>query len=104
MRYTDEEIAWLKATFGGTDRGLMILRKTFLPEYDPKAPLGQTVDLWMTIKMEGLSPDEKLIRLEARNSLIVHIESQLLQLHSLANMEEETTEAKAVRLAKDSMK
>ena len=80
MRITDVELSIIKSLFAENDDALKLMRKIFLPELDPKAPIGQNIDLWMTIKVEDMSPEEALINIKARNTLISHIEQQLMQL------------------------
>lgn len=102
MRFSEAELEIIRATFKDKTDLLKLLRKVFLPEYDPHAPLGQVIDLWMTIPIQGMTPEDILRRIYARNEVIVHVESQLQQLHALANMKEETKEEKEKRLKKDS--
>lgn len=104
MRYTEEELALVKATFKGNEPLLKLLRKTFLPEYDPYAPIGQVVDLWMTVDIKQLSPQEAYIRLLARNELITHVDSQLMQLAFLAELNPESPTGAKERAKKDSAK
>lgn len=104
MRISDEELQLLKNTFSGNNDLLKLLRKVFLPEISSKAPFGQNIDLWMTVKIDDLSPEEAIINLKARNILINHIEQQLLQLYLLAGMKEETVEETKKRLSKNSSK
>lgn len=104
MRFTPDELKLIKATFKGSPDLLKLLRKVFLPEYDPKAPFGQTVDLWTTINIEQLSPADAMIQLHARNSLIMHVEAMLIQLNVLSEIIEETPEEEVERIAKDSAK
>ena len=103
MRITPEEKAIIEQTFGGNTKLLKLMRKIFLPEYDPNAPLGQTIDLWMTINLENLTSQEKEIRIQARNEVILHIENQLIQLKSLSQ-KLETTEEVIKRINKNSAK
>lgn len=102
MRFTKEEVEVLKGAFAGNERLLKLLRKVFLPEYEYDAPLGQVVDLWMSVPVEGLTPEEAIIKLTARNQLIMHTEQQILQLHALVNAEELSPEELAKRAAKNS--
>lgn len=104
MRFTEDELKLLKATFEGNDPLLKLLRKIFLPEYDPAAPLGQAVDLWMTVDVRQLSAEEAYLRLLARNELIMHVESMLVHINNLAGMKAETEEERATRMKKDSAK
>ena len=104
MRITPDEVKIIRDIFRGNDRLLKLLRKIFLPEYDPKAPLGQTVDLWMGIQTDGKTDAEIARNTLVREQLIKHVESQLIQLNFLAQSEEETSEEKAVREKKNSNK
>lgn len=104
MRFTPEEMTLLTATFKDNLPLLKLLRKVFLPEVDPQAPLGQTVDLWMTVDLDNSTPEEALRNLKARNSLISHVEQMIMQLHVLATAPAETKAEKRERMAKDSTK
>lgn len=104
MRIKPEEIELIKSVFKGNQKLLKLLRKIFLPEIDPEVPLGQQIDLYMTIPTQGLTMEEKLINLEARNNLIRHIESQLLQLMILAETDAKTLEEAREAMKKDSSK
>lgn len=104
MRFTDDEIRLIKGAFGGNDTLLKLLRKVFLPEYDPKAPISQVIDLWMTVSVKNLSPEEARINIIARNEVINHIEQQLIQLKILSEQKLETFEEVEKRLKKDSNK
>lgn len=89
MRFSEEELQIIKNTFKGNEKLLKLLRKVFLPEYDPQAPLGQVIDLWMTLDLGGLTPDEQVRRIHARNQVITHIEQQLIQLNILAETQDD---------------
>ncbi len=103
-RFTDVELGTIKALFKDNDAGLKILRKVFLPTFDYNAPIGQTVDLWMTLNIMDKSPMDREIQIIARNQLITHVEQQLLQLQYLANEKEETKEEVAEKAKKNSSK
>lgn len=103
MRFTDAELSILKNTFKGNEDLLKLLRKVFLPELDPDAPLGNQVDLWMTVKIDDIPTDQAIINLKARNSLIHHIEQQLLQIRILSELST-TPEEMMAKLKKDSNK
>jgi len=90
MRFTNEELALIKATFKGNTDLLKLMRKVFLPEIDPKAPLGQMIDLWMTVPVKEMTAEQAQVNILARNSLIMHVEQQLLQLQALAEMDNMT--------------
>jgi len=104
MRITDSDLRIIKAAFAENDELLKVVRKVFLPEIDPQAPIGQVIDLWMTLKTDDLSAEQIAVNLKARNLLITHVEQQLFQLKHLAGMKEETVEQTKGRLGKDSAK
>lgn len=87
MRFTDNELRLIESTFRGNDDLLKVLRKVFLPELDPNAPLGQMVDLYFTVNPENMTDREIAVNFLARRTLVLHVEQQLLQLNSLANRE-----------------
>lgn len=104
MRLTNEELTTIKALYADNLPALKVLRKIFLPEVNATAPLGQNFDLWMTMKIEDLTAEEALVNLKARNTLIQHVESCLMQLSLLAGQKEETVEETKARLAANSTK
>lgn len=104
MRITDVEMAIIKSTFADNDELLKILRKVFLPAVTAKAPIGQTIDLWMTLKIDDMTPEQAITNIKARNLLITHVEQQLVQLKFLAGKKDETVEDTKNRLTKDSAK
>lgn len=90
MRFSKEELALIKSAFKGNTDLLKLMRKVFLPELDPTAPLGQIIDLWMTVPVKEMTAEQAQVNILARNSLIMHLEQQLLQLQALAEMGEMT--------------
>ena len=104
MRFTDGELELIKQTFKGNEILLKLLRKVFLPEYDPEAPIGQVVNLWTNIPVNGVSAELAIRNIQVRQDLIMHVESQLVQLQVLANIKEETMEEIINKNKKDSLK
>jgi hypothetical protein len=84
MRFTDEELTLIRNTFKGNDTLLKLMRKVFLPEIDPDAPIGQIIDLWMTVSITEKTPEEAYAHLIARNTVISHVDQMLMQLKILA--------------------
>jgi len=110
MRYTDEELSLIKNTFSeneemlkvirkvflqipldvidqqiiasikGNKNLIAVIRKAFLPTIDAKAPLNQVIDMWMTLKMEGKTPEMVSIDARAFDKLIKYLDEQLLRL------------------------
>lgn len=101
MRITDDERNIIKATFRNNVPLLLLLRKMFLPEIDPKAPLGQVLDLWLTIPTKDRSPELIAVDLIARNQLINHVENVLMQLDLIAKMDIENPEEVKAKLKAD---
>ena len=104
MRIKPEEVDMIKSAFKGNETLLKVLRKVFLPELSPDTPLGQQIDLWMTVPLQNLDPDQAMINIIARNQLIQHVEAQLLQLKILAETDAKTLEEAREALKKDSNK
>jgi hypothetical protein len=104
MRFTDGELDLIKQTFKGNDKLLKLLRKVFLPEYDPNAPIGQVIDLWMTVPVKEMTAQDALVNILARNSLISHVEMQIQQLNVLAEADQKTAEEIQEKIKKDSAK
>lgn len=90
MRFTDAELKTIRGLFKGNEEGLQIMRKMFLPEYDHDAPLGQVVDMWTALDLSKIPKEDREVAIEVRNKLIQHVESALLALNYIANMEEKT--------------
>lgn len=101
MRFSEQELSIIKNTFKNEEI-LKLLRKVFLPELDPTLPIGQMIDLWMTIDLKDRTPDENMVNLTARNQLIMHVEQQLMQLKVLANRDD--AEKAAEKIIKNSSK
>lgn len=104
MIFSQAELDMIKSTFKDNVPLLKLLRKVFLPTYDPNSPLLQGMDLWMTVDVRNLPPEQAYVRLLARNELINHIEHMLFNLNTLANMEVKTPEEMAAKQKKDSTK
>lgn len=107
MRISDEELSVIKNTFAENDELLQVirkamlelapvgdekaslklgpevhgvLRKMLLPEIDGTTPLGQTIDLWMTVQISDKPPDMAHLLLKSRQMLIDRIEAGLKNL------------------------
>ena len=104
MRFSKDELATFSAAFKGNEKLIKLMRKVFLPELDASAPLGQNMDLYLTLDIKNMPADDAKVLLVARNQLIQHIEQQLMQIKVLANMEDKDVEEKAADAKKDSAK
>jgi hypothetical protein len=101
MRFTEDELRLIQETFKNNEKLLKVMRKVFLPELDPDAPLGQVIDLWVSIPLKEMNPQDAMVNMLARNQLIMHVEQQLMQLQSLANREQLTEEQRQLKEKKD---
>lgn len=104
MRITDTDLSMLKNTFAENTELLKLLRKIFLPEITADAPIGQNVDLWMTLKLDDMTPEQAMVKILARNTVIQHIESCLGQIKILAGQKSESVEQTKDNLKKNSNK
>lgn len=103
-RMSDADFATAKAMFADNDEGLKFLRKIFYPEVGYDNPVGINFDLWSKLDLSGLQPEQKVIKVEAHQMLINHIEACLGIIKTIAGTKVETAEATRERLVKDSSK
>lgn len=103
-RFTKKEMEIIKATFGGNDLLLRLLRKVFLPLADISAPVGQITDIYMAIATDDKDDATIARNVKARNDVMMHVESQLMQLEILSKSREESALEMKDRLARDSSK
>ena len=104
MRITQEEQDMIKRAFGNNEPLIRLMRKIFLPELDPKAPIGQMIDLWMTVDVKDMSPEDALVNIKARNTLITHVDQQLMTLLLISKQETPTEGEVKAKITKDSTK
>jgi len=104
MRINPEEMAIIKSTFKNNEALLKLMRKMFLPELDPQAPMAQMVDLYRTIQTKDRDPVTVWAELTARNMVIDHVENVLMQLYVMALSEELTPEQIKDKAKQDSSK
>jgi len=103
-RMTDADFATIKAMFAENDDALKLMRKIFLPELSDANPIGMNFDLWTKLDLSGLSQEQKIIKVEAHQLLVSHVEACLQMLRTIAGWKEETPEQTKRRLIKDSTK
>ena len=112
MRYNEEELSLIKGVFAeneealrtlrkvflqadlndseekilkgisGNEPLLKVLRKTYAPELDVNCPLGQVIDLWMTVDANGKTPEEVAIALKVRKELKELLEDGLNRIEN----------------------
>lgn len=70
LNTTKEEQAMFQNLVAGKKEMVVMLRKFFLPELDPKAPIGQTIDLWRSININETPGHLLAETMEARELLI----------------------------------
>jgi hypothetical protein len=108
-KYTDDELATIKALFGGESgaKNLRLLRKVFAPEYDYDMPVGRQQEfvLWQNLdQLISMAPADREIAILSQIKLTKHLEAQLQSLLFMATRKEETIEELENRLRKDSTK
>lgn len=103
-RISDAEMAVIKGMFADNDDALKLMRKIFLPSIEIGAPLGMLMDMWIPVEIDNVSPEQAIINIKARKSLITHIEQCLMLLKNLAGTKEETVEQTTKRVFKNSAK
>lgn len=103
-RLTDEDFAWINATFANNDNALKTLRKLFLYELVGDEPIGIARDMWTTLDLKDLSHEDKLLAVAARQMLISHLEGALGVIRTIAGEKKESPEQILKRLTKDSAK
>lgn len=104
MRITPDEMELIRNTFANNEPLLRLMRKIFLPEIDPKAPIGQIVDLWMTVDIKDMTPEEAYLNLKARNTLITHVDQQLMSLYLISQTPSPKESEVKVKVDKNSLK
>lgn len=57
-----------------------ILKKTMLPTIDKEAPIGQIVDLYMTIPLENISEEERDKNVKIKEMVIGYLSNKLLKI------------------------
>ena len=77
---TDNEKDSLTYLFKDNEPLQKAIRLMFLPELDGDMPLGQNMDLYMTVEIENLPPDFVHLVLKARAQLIELLEQGLANL------------------------
>jgi hypothetical protein len=70
-----EEVEWRRSLTGEDLSRLM--SKMFLPQIDGDAPIGQVVDLWMTVNLENKLPEEAQELVDSRKMVIDYVAAQL---------------------------
>ena len=103
-RITDAEMAIIKGMFAENDEALKLMRKIFLPSLDASAPLGMIMDMWIPVEIDDVTPEQALINIKARKTLITHVEQCLMLLKNLAGTKDETPEQTAKRVFSNSSK
>jgi hypothetical protein len=103
-RITDAEMAIIKSMFAENDEALKLMRKIFLPSIEVDAPLGMVMDMWIPVEIDDVTPEQAIINIKARKTLITHVEQCLMLLKNLAGTKDESAEQTAKRIFKNSSK
>jgi hypothetical protein len=74
---TEDEKKMVSDTFSSNEVLRKLMRKQFLPEIQGELPIGQAVDLWMTVDLKDKTLDNAFTIITSRNKLIPMIEQAL---------------------------
>lgn len=104
-RITETDLQALKGMFIGREGAVEVIRKIFFPELMSDAPLYQNQDMWTyNFSLADMTPEQKVIAVEARAQLIKHVEGSLSVIKALVGTKEESAEEALNRIKKDSAK
>lgn len=103
-RISEQDIAVLKAMFEDRPEAAKVMRKLFYPELTADDPLQMNEDMMTRLLLEGMTPEQKVIAVEAHQKLVRHIEGVLSVIKHLIGQKNETPEQVLSRLSKDSSK
>lgn len=103
-RLVASDIATLKAAFESNDELVEVLRKVFYPQLTQDSPIRANFDLWTKLDLNGMTSEQKVIRIEAHQLMVNHIENALGNIITLIGKKDETPEQVLNRLSKDSSK
>lgn len=103
-RLVAEDIAVLKAMFEGRDEAFEVMRKLFYPQLTQDSPIRANFDLWTKLDLNGMTPEQKVIRIEAHQLMVNHIENALGNIMTLIGKKNETPEQILKRLQANSAK
>ncbi len=82
LEISEDEKKQISDIFGKNETLRRLMRKQFLPEIQADLPIGQAIDLWMTIDLKDKSPLEIYHILQSRRLLIELIEKSLILLEN----------------------
>jgi len=77
MPLSATDLSLLSMNISGKKPVLSLLRKTFYPELDGEAPLGQQADLWLTKQFDAMISDEACLQIKAVRLMKDYLEQQL---------------------------
>lgn len=103
-RITTEDVAVLKAMFEDRPGSAQVIRKIFYPELTADNPLFLNEDMMTKLSLDNLTPEQKIIEVEAHQKLVRHVEGALSVIRTLIGKKEESAEQVLQRLQKDSAK
>lgn len=89
---TENEQDMIRNTFKGNEPLLIALRKIMLPELEANAPIGDQIDMWANVQVDGIPAEEAITNIKARVMLMTHLEGGLMKLKALAEAKKLTKE------------
>jgi len=103
-RMSPSDIAVLKAMFEEREGAVEVIRKIFYPELTADNPIHLNKDMYLDLDLSHMSPDQKVIAVEAHQKMVRHVEGCLAVIKTLLGEKNETPEQVLERLRKDSSK
>lgn len=103
-RLSDEEIAWIKATFKDNEQGLITLRKILLQTGEMETPVGFYRDSWSGLDLKGLDEEGRVLAVATHQAMINQLEGALNTLKIISEQSIEEMEEAVAKARKNSSK
>lgn len=81
---TESEKMYVQSVFDGNESLKKLMHKMFFPTISGEIPIGQTIDLWLTLECKDKTDEEVESQLIARQKLIDHIKKSLALLDDVS--------------------
>lgn len=76
------DLALLQTMILGKPDVIKVMKKTFMPELDPEVPIGQQIDLWLTIALKDIMPDMAVMHLQSIDLWRRYLEQEFRNLEN----------------------
>ena len=103
-RLSDDEIAWIKATFKDNEQGLITLRKILTQTAETETPIGYYRDSWSGLDLKGLDGEGRVLAVASHQAMLNQMEAGLNTIKVISEQSIEEMEAQVAKMKKDSTK